>query len=118
MAASPDWLTVARSQVVVSIGQLSRSDSAKLDAAAKRGEIAKWRDHWHGFGPLKNHYGPEHLSPAGKAAAEAERMRLHWEAEEARRKVAETARQTALERRRALRAYRADLRASQLCLGL
>jgi hypothetical protein len=59
------WVERARTNVVVSIGQLTAVDKKALDAAVKRGEIAKWRGHWNpdpgapwGVGGLKTVYGP------------------------------------------------------------
>lgn len=50
--------------VVVNIGQLKAKDKYLLDAAVKRGKLAKWRGHWwpvsgasYGIGPLKTCYG-------------------------------------------------------------
>lgn len=46
-------------QVVVCIGQVSVAQRRKLDAAARRGLILRWRGFWHnplgtcGIGPLK-----------------------------------------------------------------
>lgn len=63
--SSDQWVERARTNVVVSIGQLTAKDKKALDAAVKRGEIAKWRGHWHpdpgapwGIGELKTVYGP------------------------------------------------------------
>ena len=66
-----DWLAEARQYIVVDIGQISAAARRRLDAAAGRGEIAKWRGHWfpvaganHGIGPLKTCYGPASIAPA------------------------------------------------------
>lgn len=59
-----DIVAEARSYVLVDTGWMTKQERAALDAAARRGEIQKWRGHWHpvpgadfGIGPLKTCYG-------------------------------------------------------------
>lgn len=60
-----DFVAEARCRVVAVIGQVDDASRRKLDAAARNGEIAKWRGYWYpvagapfGIGPLKTCYGP------------------------------------------------------------
>jgi len=66
------WLGVAMARVVVNTGQLTKDDRRTLDAAVRRGEIARWRGYWYpvagaafGLGPLKTCYGPVDCMPGG-----------------------------------------------------
>lgn len=56
----------AQREPVPDIGQVDPATKRALDKMVKRGEIAKWRGHWHpvagahfGIGPLKTCYGPK-----------------------------------------------------------
>lgn len=58
-------LEQAHRRVVCNTGQISKLDAGRLNRAAKRGEIEKWRGHWFpipgapwGLGPLKSCWGP------------------------------------------------------------
>ncbi len=55
-----DFVTEAKHGVVCNIGQVDPAGKRKLDAAAKKGELVKWRGYWWplsgapwGIGPLK-----------------------------------------------------------------
>jgi hypothetical protein len=81
-----DFLALARSRVVVDLGQLDGPALLALRRAVKAGEIARWRGHWHpvpgasfGIGPLKTCYGPlEHAPhPVQDLSPEALRQRLY-----------------------------------------
>lgn len=50
--------------VIVNIGQVSAAEAKLLNKAVRRGELKKWRGHWHpvagapfGLGPLKTCWG-------------------------------------------------------------
>lgn len=64
-AVMADWLSNAlNGGIVVSLGQLSPSDTRVLERAVKEGAIVKWRGYWYptpgdptfGLGPLKTCY--------------------------------------------------------------
>lgn len=59
------WLERAQKEVVVDCGQISKSDRGRLDRAAKKGMLDKWRGYWYplpgasyGIGPIKTCFGP------------------------------------------------------------
>jgi hypothetical protein len=92
MRKSNLFVAEARKRVVVSIGQLSRTDRAALDYAVKIGFLVKWRGYWYpvagaayGVGPLKTCWGTERLRSAIEGASRREAIVNAWKAIPCRR---------------------------------
>jgi len=75
---------ICRCKVVVNIGQLDNPTKRKLDALARKGQIAKWRGYWfpiagapEGIGPLKTCYGLPPVHEAAKSAGPAARAEFN-----------------------------------------